>query len=96
MTKAHWMLSALGLAALAACEQTVTTTTTSTAVQATTSSPESACIAAVDRNMIVTGATVTGSDISPAGTVVTLRARDGSTWRCLASNDGVVAELSMT
>ena len=95
MTKAHWMLSALGFAASAACEQTVTTTT-STAVQATTSSPESACIAAVDRNMIVTGATVTGSDVSPAGTVVTLRARDGSTWRCLASNDGVVAELSMT
>jgi len=61
-----------------------------------TSAAESACMSAVNRNYggRVRNLTVVRSEFSQANSEVILDA-DGERWRCLSSNDGVVADLSM-
>ena len=84
-------LAALALAAaLAGCGQQEVVTIRTGSVPA-----ETACAAAVNRNMGGSGTAVVNSNFSEAGSEVTLRSADGSEWRCLASNDGVVSELTM-
>lgn len=41
------------------------------------------------------GGQVISSEYSEAGTLVMLRDRGGTTWRCLAANDGTVEDLSV-
>ena len=77
---------------VAACDDT---TYSETAMRSGTPDAESACISAVNRNMTGANATVTSSDFSEAGTTVMLTSSDGETWRCLASNDGIVEDLSV-
>ncbi len=69
--------------------------TSDVALRTGTSGAESACVAAVNRNMADSGTSIISSDSSEAGTVVMLRSSDATTWRCLASNDGVVEDLSV-
>ena len=56
---------------------------------------EQACIALVNQNNGDSSAYVVSSEFSQANSVVMLRDGRGDTnWRCLVSNDGVVADLS--
>lgn len=54
----------------------------------------SACVNAVDANYGEKVARVTSSEFSQANTMVMLTAK-GENWRCLASEDGIVADLSV-
>jgi hypothetical protein len=58
-------------------------------------SAENACITAVNTNMGARGAAVLSSQPSAAGTIVMLRSADGTNWRCAATSNGVVADLSI-
>lgn len=61
-----------------------------------TGAAESACMAAVKRNYggKEKGLRVISSEFSQAGSLVMVAA-DGESWRCLASNDGTVEDLSL-
>jgi hypothetical protein len=78
---------------LAACDETATTDAPVQSSEAPKA--EAACIAGVNRNMPGADATVTSSDFSQAGTTVMLRSSDGTNWRCLASNDGILEDLAV-
>jgi hypothetical protein len=89
------LLAAAGALALTACG-TFTDTGTTTMRTATTDA-ESACIRAVNTNYGGDGgAVVASSEFSEANSTVMLRSRDGQTWRCVASNDGIVEDLAVT
>ena len=84
-------VAALGLG-LAGCD----TGTGTTAMSSGSPAAEAACTARVNlNNGTAGGATVTSSDFSEAGTLVTLMDQNGTSWRCLASNDGTVEDLSV-
>lgn len=94
MTKSGLLLTA-GALALAACDdfQNVETAPTRTA----SGNAEGACVAAVDVNYGgAGGVTVTGSEFPEPNGVVMLRSSDGTNWRCRASANGTVEELSVT
>ena len=85
-------LAALGLAA---CESGTSATGNMTG----TGAAQSACRQALnDRNVVSPGdqpASVTGAEFSEAGSTIQLIDGDGTRWTCLASNDGVVEDLSI-
>ena len=90
--------AALGLAGLtlAGCEDTMST---SEAMMDGTGAAQNACIARVNENNAVgageAGASVTGAEFSEAGSRVMLIDGNGTRWNCLASNDGVLEELTV-
>jgi hypothetical protein len=94
----HWTLklapAALLLTAVAACNEAPTGSAELT--RSGTAEAEAACIMRVDQNNGHTGAYVTSSEFSQAGSTVMLSDRDGTSWRCLASNDGTVEDLAVT
>lgn len=79
--------------ALAACDAD-----TGGGMQAATSMPsvqEQACLAAVSNESNNGEVSVLSSEFSEANTVVMIGVgADAAPWRCLVSNDGVVAEVS--
>jgi hypothetical protein len=81
---------------VAACDDMAMTETATAPTRTGAGAAEAACIAAVNVNMGSGGSTITNSEFSEAGTLVMVRSDDGTTWRCLASNDGVVEDLSVT
>jgi hypothetical protein len=88
------LLLAAAAASLAGCSNTGGTAA-SGAVRTASGTPESACTTAVNTNMGRAGAVPVRSDVSEAGTVVTLQSDGGTNWRCLATNSGVVQDLSI-
>ena len=93
MTNLALRLTALGLIALplSAC---VETEMADAPLRSGSAAAESACIQAVNTNFGRPVARVTSSDFSQAATEVMLTA-EGETWRCLASQDGRVDDLSV-
>lgn len=89
------MFAATAAASLAACDDMEMTEMSDTPTGGGNGIVENACITAVNTNMTGGSATVLSSDFSEAGIVVTLRSRDGTNWRCLASNNGIVEDLSI-
>jgi hypothetical protein len=83
---------ALGaLAALAACQPAASPPAT---VVAPAGAAEVACVAAVQTETGTTGASVRSSQVTQAGTNVMVRVPGADApWSCLASSDGVVAEV---
>lgn len=79
--------------ALAACGDASMTNMTG-GVPAAADPAEAACVRAVSVNAGGATATVAGSEPTGSGSLVMLRSRDGTTWRCVTSGSGVVAELS--
>lgn len=95
MNSRDGLLAITGVVALASCGGDARTQGAET--RAAASDAETACVAAVETNYGGSGgASVTGSEPSGADSVVTLRSGDGTTWRCISSNGGVVSELSVT
>lgn len=88
-------LAAAGLA-LAACERNTTTVVTDSTMRTGTPEAEAACVAAVNLNTADNSAVVLSSEFSEAGSLVMIRANDGATYRCLASNDGQVEDLAVS
>lgn len=87
MTMAAVAVAALGLAA---CDDTMTDTPQ--ASMPTTQ--EQACLAAVSNETNNGDVTVLSSEFSEANTLVMIGVgADRAPWRCLVSNDGVVAEV---
>ncbi len=84
---------ALGAFGLAACDAD-----TGGDMQAATTTPsvqEQACLAAVSNEANNGEVSVLSSEFSEANTVVMIGVgADAAPWRCLVSNDGVVAEVS--
>lgn len=88
---AFFAFAALGLAA---CDETPSST--STIMRDATAAAEAACVALVNQNNgTATGTMVTSSEYSEANSEVLLSDQTGTNWRCLASNDGVVADLAV-
>ena len=91
-----WKLKTVVLAAallsLAACDETMEAVDTAPQ-RSGSADAEFACAKAVNRNFGRAVATVTSSQFSEANTIVTLTA-EGQNFRCLTSDDGVVAELT--
>ena len=83
----------VGALVLAACEETATT---GTAVDSGLPSPaQAACMSAVARETGDGNVTVLGSSRALTGTELLIGVGDDrAQWRCLASNDGVVEEVS--
>lgn len=79
-------------ASLAACNEMVEMD--DAPIRAGTSAAETACINAVNSNAPGSSTTVVRSEFSEVGTLVMLRSVNGTNWRCLASNSGIVEELS--
>lgn len=67
-----------------------------TAALADRTAAERACAQLVKLNNGGGHVSIANSDYSEAGTVVVIKdhKQDGGLWRCLASNDGVVEDLS--
>jgi hypothetical protein len=67
-----------------------------TAALADRTAAERACAQLVKKNNGGGHVDIVNSDYSEAGTVVMIKdhKQEGGLWRCLASNDGVVDELS--
>ena len=86
---------ALGaLATLGACQQTADLPAT---VVAPAGAAEVACVAAVQTETGATGASVRSSQVTAAGTNVMVNVPGADApWSCVASNDGVVAEVRHT
>lgn len=85
---AAFLLSALGVAA---CDDTAA----DDALRPGSPAVEAACVAAVNaRNGDTSGAIVTSSDYSEAGSLVMITDDDRVDWRCLAANDGSIEELT--
>ena len=88
--------AAIGLAglALAGCEDTV-----GSSMMEGTGAAQTACMAAVNERTSASPAdapaSVTNAEYSEAGSMVQLIDGNGTRWRCLASNDGTVEELSI-
>ncbi len=76
-------------AALGACVETEETV----ALRSGSAEAEFACAQAVNSNFGRAVATVTSSQFSEANTIVMLTA-EGQTFRCLTSDNGVVAEVT--
>ena len=87
-------IGVLALLGVAACEDTGSTEVSTTALRSGTPEAEAACVDAVNTNYGSAVSSVTSSEFSEAGTSVMLTA-EGETWRCLASNDGNVEEVSV-
>lgn len=85
----------IAVTALAACESTGDTRS-EPAPRTGSSNAETACMERVNSNYggKVRDLTVTSSEFSQAGTLVMLRA-DGERWKCIASEDGRVDDLSV-
>jgi hypothetical protein len=95
VTARFWLLPVAGAFALAACS--TFTNTETTPMRTATTDAETACIRAVNTNYGGDGAAaVTTSEFSEANSTVMLTSRDGETWRCRASNEGVVEDLAVT
>jgi hypothetical protein len=85
-------IMAVGTVALAAC--TANTTTGTDVSRSMPSIQEQACLAAVSNETSNGDVTVLSSEFSEANTVVMIGVGDNrAPWRCLVSNDGVVAEV---
>jgi hypothetical protein len=69
---------------------------TASAALAERSAAERACAQLVKQNNGGGHVEIASSDYSEAGTIVMVKdhKQDGGLWRCLASNDGVVEDLS--
>jgi hypothetical protein len=85
----------MAAASLAACGGMQMTETGAAPAPAGGGSADNACITAVNTNMGARGAAVLSSQPSEAGTLVMLRSSDGTNWRCAATSNGVVADLSI-
>jgi hypothetical protein len=82
------------LAVLAACQPAATPPAT---VVAPAGRAEVACVAAVQTETGTTGASVRSSQVTEDGTNVMVSIPGAEApWSCLASNDGIVAEVRNT
>jgi hypothetical protein len=59
-----------------------------------TAAADAACVAKANQLSAGSGAFVVSSEYSEANTVVVVQDHRGDRYRCLASNDGVVAEIA--
>ena len=90
MTFKTALLATAATCSLAACGGMQMTGMDDGPSPAGTADAESACMTAVNANTTSGSSSVVSSESSGAGSVVVLRSSDGTNWRCLASNGGVV------
>lgn len=59
-----------------------------------TAAADAACVAKANELSAGSGASVVSSEYSEANTVVVVQDHRGNRYRCLASNDGVIADIA--
>lgn len=95
MTLRTGLAIAAATLSLGACGGMEMTGTPDQPMRTAAGTAETACMTAVSANMAGGSATVINSEPAAAGARVMLRSSGGTNWRCLASDNGVVEDLSI-